>query len=149
MSKNLSEEKKVSGPEVHQSADGIKVANRGVPKFLIVVYVTLTAWAVWYAVSVTGPDASAIAGADSQPAGSSVVAGEALFQARCVACHGQGGRGSSVAPDISKVGSSREATWLSRWLKNPEAVKPGAKMPPLGLSDQEIQALVAYLQTLK
>ncbi len=149
MSRNVKDGKKTLDPEVHQPADGIKVANRGVPKFLIVVYITLMAWAVWYAVSVTGPDAGALAGAGSQLSGSPVASGEALFQARCISCHGQGGRGSSVGPDISKAGSLREAAWLTRWLKNPESVQPGAKMPPLGLTDQEIEALVAYLKALK
>ena len=38
---------------------------------------------------------------------------------------------------------------LRAWLKNPDAIKPGAKMPNLHLSDEQITALVAYLQSLK
>ena len=38
---------------------------------------------------------------------------------------------------------------LSRWLAGPPDVKPGALMPDLGLSDDQISDLVAYLQTLK
>jgi cytochrome c oxidase subunit 2 len=38
---------------------------------------------------------------------------------------------------------------LKRWIDNPPAVKPGAQMPDYGLSAEEIDAVVAYLQTLK
>jgi cytochrome c1 len=38
---------------------------------------------------------------------------------------------------------------MARWLDNPPAIKPGSLMPRLGLTPQEIQALVAYLSSLK
>jgi len=38
---------------------------------------------------------------------------------------------------------------LSRWLADPAAVKPGAKMPDLGLTQEQIDALVTYLQSLE
>ncbi len=38
---------------------------------------------------------------------------------------------------------------LKRWLTNPPAVKPDAVMPNLNLSQADIDALTAYLQTLK
>lgn len=38
---------------------------------------------------------------------------------------------------------------LSAWLRDPPAFKPGARMPDLGLTDEEIDALVAYLQSLE
>jgi cytochrome c oxidase subunit 2 len=38
---------------------------------------------------------------------------------------------------------------LARWLNSPSAVKPGARMPTLGLTTDQIKALVAYLDTLK
>jgi len=38
---------------------------------------------------------------------------------------------------------------LRMWLHDPPGVKPGSKMPNLGLSSAEITNLVAYLQTLK
>ncbi len=37
---------------------------------------------------------------------------------------------------------------LKAWLKDPNAVKLGAKMPNYQLTDQEIDALVAYLYSL-
>jgi cytochrome c oxidase subunit II len=38
---------------------------------------------------------------------------------------------------------------LAAWLRNPEAVKPGAKMPNLGLTSDQINALIEYLQSLE
>ena len=38
---------------------------------------------------------------------------------------------------------------LAAWLRNPPAVKPGALMPDLHLSNTEVKALVAYLDSLK
>ncbi|MGH2526539.1 MAG: c-type cytochrome [Actinomycetota bacterium] len=38
---------------------------------------------------------------------------------------------------------------MARWLDNPDALKAGAKMPDLGLSRDQIRALVAYLQSLR
>ena len=38
---------------------------------------------------------------------------------------------------------------LRLWLANPQKEKPGSVMPNLGLSNDEITALVAYLQTLR
>jgi cytochrome c oxidase subunit 2 len=38
---------------------------------------------------------------------------------------------------------------LSAWLANPPGVKEGARMPDLGLTSDQIDALVAYLQSLE
>lgn len=38
---------------------------------------------------------------------------------------------------------------LAAWIRDPAAVKPGAKMPDTGLSDDEIQDVIAYLETLE
>jgi cytochrome c oxidase subunit 2 len=38
---------------------------------------------------------------------------------------------------------------LAAWLRNPQAFKPGALMPNLGLNEDEIADLTAYLESLK
>ena len=38
---------------------------------------------------------------------------------------------------------------LALWLKNPQALKPGCKMPNFKLTQQQIEQLVAYLEQLK
>lgn len=38
---------------------------------------------------------------------------------------------------------------VAKWIKDPDGVKPGANMPTLGLSPEELNDLVAYLEALK
>ena len=38
---------------------------------------------------------------------------------------------------------------LRRWIQDPSIVKPGSKMPAMGLSDPELTAVTAYLETLR
>jgi cytochrome c oxidase subunit 2 len=38
---------------------------------------------------------------------------------------------------------------LRLWIQNPTAFKPGARMPAMGLSDKELNAVTAYLRTLR
>ena len=38
---------------------------------------------------------------------------------------------------------------LYGWIADPQAIKPGSKMPPVGLEPNELHAVVAYLETLK
>jgi cytochrome c oxidase subunit 2 len=38
---------------------------------------------------------------------------------------------------------------LRRWVRNPDTVKPGALMPAMQLNEQELDAVTAYLETLR
>jgi mono/diheme cytochrome c family protein/predicted nucleic acid-binding Zn-ribbon protein len=78
--------------------------------------------------------------------------GKALWsQARCNLCHATGGRGGDhskvYAPDLSKVGSKVNKTWLFNWIKDPNKYFPGTKMPRFRFTDQEINALVDYISS--
>jgi cytochrome c oxidase subunit 2 len=55
-----------------------------------------------------------------------------------------------IATRTSIAGSTfpNDAEHLNRWITNPPANKPGSIMPNLGLSQDQVTALVAYLQTL-
>ena len=99
-----------------------------------------------------------------QPAAASVSGvaadGQELFMQNCVNCHaieGTDAKGTS-APNLTHFASretfagalfENNAANLRRWIDNPAAVKPGALMPDYGLSAQEIDAVVAYLETLE
>ncbi len=85
----------------------------------------------------------------------------AIIQKRiCWTCHVIPGVPNAVAkvgpslagfagrPKIAGVLDNNEAN-LAKWLANPPAVKKGTQMPPLGLSQDEISALVKFLGTLK
>ena len=80
----------------------------------------------------------------------------------CVNCHAVGGTDASspAGPELTHFADpthecfagcnwetdDREA--LEAWLRDPNAVKLGSKMPDYDLTEQEIDALVAYLQSL-
>jgi cytochrome c oxidase subunit 2 len=38
---------------------------------------------------------------------------------------------------------------LHLWIRNPDAIKPGSLMPAMQLDDHEIDAITAYLETLR
>jgi cytochrome c oxidase subunit 2 len=76
----------------------------------------------------------------------------------CISCHALGELGKAVGPDLSHVGSrttlgagilTNTPDNLEKWLRDPQGVKPGILMPNVQLSKDEVQALVAYLESLK
>jgi cytochrome c oxidase subunit 2 len=86
--------------------------------------------------------------------------GKALYaRSACVGCHAiRGVSAGALGPDLTHFGSRTlfgAGLWpatpenVVAWLKDPPALKPGAKMPNLNLSDAEAQALAAYLIGLK
>lgn len=97
----------------------------------------------------------------SQPTAPDQVEGAELFrQLTCVNCHAISGTGyaARLGPDLTHLGSRQtlaagaldnNASNLTAWLKNPQAWKPGSYMPNLQLSDTQVRALVAYLETLR
>lgn len=97
-----------------------------------------------YAADHTGGDGAAGGG------GGLIARGEALFQEySCAGCHTTNGQGGSVGPDLQGVTTRFERDWLQQWLADPPAVKPGTIMPNLGLKPADIDALLAYMETLK
>ncbi len=82
--------------------------------------------------------------------------GQGLFLAKgCVGCHSMYPALPLVGPNLHHVGSRSHIAAgtlpntdenLARWIQHPQAWKPGVLMPDLGLTDQEAQALVAYLR---
>jgi cytochrome c oxidase subunit 2 len=78
----------------------------------------------------------------------------------CSACHSIGGTpaGGTVAPDLTHVASRRSIAAstlpmstgnLYGWIEDPQSVKPGTRMPTIGLEPDQLHAVVAYLETLK
>jgi cytochrome c oxidase subunit 2 len=98
------------------------------------------------------------------PSGSLAAEGQAAFlNSGCTRCHVIEGVWEEVsrqppAPNLTHfaartmfAGASFERTTqnLRDWLADPPAMKSGSFMPNLGLTDNEITALVAYLETLE
>ena len=83
-------------------------------------------------------------------------------QGQCTACHSIGGivSGVNAGPDLTHFADPTHqcfagCNWetvdeeaLEAWLRDPNAVKLGSKMPDYQLTQGEIDALVAYLESL-
>lgn len=67
----------------------------------------------------------------------------------CNGCHSIGEEGGKVGPALDRAGFRLNGTWIYRWLKNPQAMKPETRMPALGLSDADAKAVTMYLGTLR
>ena len=67
----------------------------------------------------------------------------------CNGCHSVGEEGGKVGPALDRAGFRLNGTWVFRWVKNPQAMKPETRMPALGLSDADAKAVVLYLGTLR
>jgi ubiquinol-cytochrome c reductase cytochrome b subunit len=95
----------------------------------------------------------------SDPSGSSqsqdnllVNKGKSLFDSLgCINCHIIDGKGGNIGPNLSNIGSRvLPRQWLMVQLKNPKVHNPGSIMPSFSsLSEQKLDALVAYLESLK
>jgi mono/diheme cytochrome c family protein len=67
----------------------------------------------------------------------------------CNGCHSVGAEGGKVGPALDRAGFRLNGTWIYRWVKNPQAMKPETRMPALGLSDADAKAVTMYLGTLR
>lgn len=87
--------------------------------------------------------------------------GEAIFlQSSCVVCHAVRGTAAngSAAPDLTHLASRNMIAAetlpntpanLAAWVTDPSQFKPGAQMPATEFDQDSLQALVAYLSSLK
>jgi cytochrome c oxidase subunit 2 len=93
------------------------------------------------------------------PATPQQIQGRAEVEFKCGACHTVRGTdaGGSVAPDLTHLMSRKTIASgaldnnpdnLAGWIANPQAIKPGTRMPVLDLSGRELTDIAAYLQTL-
>ncbi|MBI3947280.1 MAG: c-type cytochrome [Armatimonadetes bacterium] len=72
--------------------------------------------------------------------------GKRLFTERaCIGCHKLGGRGGSLGPTLDAVGVRHTAEWLIRHFRDPQAMVPGSRMPPLRLSDRDVRVLTVFM----
>ena len=78
----------------------------------------------------------------------------------CVMCHTIRGTsaGSRVGPELTHVAARASLAagtlpntpeHLARWVRDPQAIKPGTRMPAASLSAADLQALLAYLGSLR
>jgi cytochrome c oxidase subunit 2 len=90
---------------------------------------------------------------------------QVFFTAGCVGCHTITGAElngvqalGTVGPNLTHVGSrtglagevlTQTQANIAKWVHNPQKVKPGTLMPNLGLTDDQANAVAAYLESLK
>ena len=92
---------------------------------------------------------------DSQKRGQQI-----FLSSTCVMCHAINGTpaGSNIGPNLTHIASRQmiaSATLantrdhMAQWIKDPQVVKPGNRMPQNNFSEADLQALLDYLQSLK
>jgi cytochrome c oxidase subunit II len=101
-----------------------------------------------------------VAAPAAQPTGVAAVGQEVFLGTTCVGCHAIEGTeaGATVGPDLTHV-AGRETLMagavantranLARVITDPQAIKPGAAMPPTDLDPEQLEALLDYLEGLR
>jgi cytochrome c oxidase subunit II len=89
-----------------------------------------------------------------------VAEGRRVFEkTACINCHAVTGTiaNGRFGPDLTHLMSRATIAAgaapntpenLRQWIKDPSAIKPGSLMPAMGLNDQDLNALTAFLETL-
>jgi menaquinol-cytochrome c reductase cytochrome b/c subunit len=96
------------------------------------------------------PVLAASATAASGPMSPQAATGKAVFEAhKCVLCHGDGGTGTKLAPRLVGIGSQLSADQMAALVRSPNAKMKAGGMPPFQGTDDEMHALIAYLQSLR
>jgi cytochrome c oxidase subunit II len=101
-----------------------------------------------------------VANQKSDAVAEAVPAGSEIVKAKCGSCHTVKGvtEVANIGPNLTHVGSRttiaagillNNTENLKKWISNPAGVKPGSKMIQVGLTPQELDSVVSYLQTLK
>jgi len=116
---------------------------------------------------VAEPPASYAAWATRQQAGAPAAVGNlaqrgrAVFQERqCAACHAIAGTKATatIGPDLTHLAGRRMIAagmlpntrgYLAGWVVDAPSIKPGVGMPAIHMPPDDLQALLAYLETLK
>jgi cytochrome c oxidase subunit 2 len=96
-----------------------------------------------------------------EPTNPAAIHGREVFMgSTCVMCHNIQGTDASgsVGPDLTHVAGRRRlaagtlpntSANLAGWIRDPQAVKPGTRMPATQLSGEDLAALTAYLSELR
>jgi cytochrome c oxidase subunit 2 len=97
----------------------------------------------------------------AEPATAEQARGRDVFmQSPCVTCHTIRGTdaGSNAGPELTHVGSRLSIAagtlpntrgHLAGWITDSQSIKPGNRMPPNGLEPGDLQALLAYVRSLR
>ena len=93
-------------------------------------------------------------------AGAARIGQQLFMSSQCASCHeirGTPAQGT-VGPDLTHLASRstlaageipNDPAELAAWIRTPQAIKPGDRMPDLGLTQTQVGQIVAYLDGLK
>ncbi len=93
----------------------------------------------------------AVAGlkANAVPPNPLAARGQQIFASNgCIMCHGQGGAGTAVAVKLIGIGAKLSPEQLATLIRHPNARMKAGGMPNFPLNDADMQALIAYLDSL-
>jgi ubiquinol-cytochrome c reductase cytochrome b subunit len=69
-------------------------------------------------------------------------------QENCIACHTVGDGKPKIGPDLAGSAIHKTGAWMIQHFKRPSAMVPGSAMPPIQLSDAQLNTLAAFLLKL-
>ena len=109
----------------------------------LLVMIALIITGVSYAAATTGKASAAVSAADE------IEAGKKLFLANCSTCHGTNAEGRRNAPSLVGVGAAAVDFQVGTGRMPMAATGPQApKVSPVRYTDEEIQAMAAYVASL-
>jgi cytochrome c oxidase subunit 2 len=96
----------------------------------------------------------------AQTAGANSEGRRVFERLACINCHTVAGTvaNGTFGPDLTHLMSrdtlaagavANTPENLRRWIRDPEVIKPGSKMPDMGLTDTDVNAVAQYLETLR
>jgi cytochrome c1 len=105
---------------------------------------------------------AAAAGAPLQPGTPEYAGAQVIASKPCTGCHtipGIPGATGTVGPNLAGIAGRPKIAGgavpntgpddLKKWISDPAALKPGTAMPKVPLSEEELNQIVAFLETLK
>jgi len=83
--------------------------------------------------------------------------GEQVFKDNCLSCHAVNAAGAGLGPNLNGFANrtriagflAHDDEKLKEWIKDPQSVKPGSKMPAVELNETQLNDVVKYLNSLK
>ena len=78
--------------------------------------------------------------------------GAAVYEKKCKTCHsiaGAGGPMAKMGGPLDGVAAAHDEAWLRGYITDPKSKKADSKMPKVSLPDDDLNAVVSYLQSLK
>lgn len=87
---------------------------------------------------------------EQQVSDAKVERGKAVYnETGCAVCHSISEVGGKIGPKLDEVGKKYDAEKLKEILLNPKVLNPKTVMPEFEGSEEDLEALIAYLLSLK